>query len=423
MTYSQSYKRYVLAVLLVVYIINFMDRQILALLMQPIKDELQISDTALGLLSGIAFSLFYSTLGIPIARWADKGSRVNIISLAVIVWSGMTALSGMAANFIQLVIARIGVGVGEAGCMPPSHSLMSDYFTPAERTRAMSIYMMGIPIGVMLGFMIGGYVNEYYGWRAAFFILGIPGLIIGLVVKFTVKEPPRGFSDGLKQQSTETIPLKKVMATLFGRPSYTHIVVANSLFALGSYGLGQWMPTFFIRSHGMDTAEIGLWSAFVYGSGAGVGIYMGGYLADKFGAKDKRHMARIPAYGLMAAVPLYFWVLTTGSKEIAFLVQVPLNLFAFLTTAPTFALIQGLAGVRMRAMAAAFALLIINLVGLGLGPLCVGALSDLLSLSFGQEGLRWALMGFSLVFLWSAFHYWRAGNTLAENLKEAAADT
>ncbi len=227
--YSSVYKRYVLGLLLVVYASNFLDRQILAILLQPIKQEMGLSDTQLGLLSGIAFALFYATLGIPLARWADKHNRVNLISVCIAIWSGMTALTGMAGNFLQLLLARIGVGIGEAGCSPPAHSIIADYFAADTRAKAMAIYFLGLPLGSVLGYLLGGWINELYGWRIALLCVGLPGLVLAVVVRLTLREPPRGHADGIKETDQLAPSLKETLAGLWSNHSFRHLAAGTSL--------------------------------------------------------------------------------------------------------------------------------------------------------------------------------------------------
>ena len=290
---DEDYKKYILFTLLVVYMFNFVDRQIVALLMEPIKQDLGLSDTQLGFMSGIAFAIFYTTLGIPIARLADRSHRVNIISVAIAVWSGMTVLSGMAANFWQLVIARVGVGIGEAGCTPPAHSLISDYFPKEERSRAISIYMMGVPLGILVGFLVGGWINQLYGWRMAFIALGVPGLIMAVIVKLTVREPIRGQHDSASIDHQQQVSLMQTVAYLWRKASFRYLVTAMALTAFVGSGVGQWQAVFFIRNHGMNTGELGTWLSLTSGFCGAVGIYLGGYLCQRFGADNESLQVRL----------------------------------------------------------------------------------------------------------------------------------
>ncbi|HJP34942.1 MAG TPA: MFS transporter, partial [Gammaproteobacteria bacterium] len=280
-------RHYALGVLVVVYTFNFIDRQILSILMQSIKIDLGLSDQALGFLAGFAFAAFYATMGIPIALWADRGNRRNLISLALAIWSAMTALSGMAQNFTHLALARIGVGIGEAGCSPPAHSLISDYYPPEQRATALGIYSMGIPLGIMFGLFIGGWINEAFGWRRAFFVVGLPGMLLALIVRLTLKEPPRGLSEN-RAAGDERPTFLETLRFLMKRPAFLHIAFGGALAAFVGYGVISWFPSFLIRTHGMNTAEIGLWLGIIIGIPGGAGIFLGGYVADKLGARDPR---------------------------------------------------------------------------------------------------------------------------------------
>ncbi len=396
MSFTDSYRKYVLGILLVVYVFNFIDRQILAILLQPIKMDLDLNDTQLGLLSGVAFAIFYATLGIPIARLADRSSRVNIISASLAVWSLMTAVCGLAQNFWQLLAARIGVGIGEAGCSPPSHSLISDYFAPETRATAMSIYSLGIPIGIMIGFLAGGWIVELFDWRTAFIVVGLPGVILAVVVKMTVIEPPRGHSEAIAHDSTQA-GLMEVCRYLWRLKSFRHLAIGAALHGFVGYGVIGWLPSFLARSHQMGSAEIGTWLAFVYGIGTGVGVFAGGYLCDRFGQNDRRWYVWIPAVTVLITVPFYFFVFIPEGKYLAMLMYIPTTFFSAFYLGPTFAIAQGLAQVRMRAIASAILLFILNLIAMGLGPLAVGVLSDLLVPVFAAESLRYALLGVILV--------------------------
>ncbi|MEX2524775.1 MAG: MFS transporter, partial [Gammaproteobacteria bacterium] len=272
---SNAYRNYVIVLIWLVMLFRFVDMQIIAVLLESIRQEFDFTDTQLGLLGGIAFALFYAALGIPIAWMADRYNRRNIIAVAVGLWSLMTAACGMATGFISLFLARIGVGVGEAGGIPPSYSLISDYIAREKRGTVFAILNSSIPVGVFVGFMVGGWVNEYYGWRAAFFVVGFPGIFLALLVRFTLREPPRGYSE--QQQTTmEPSALKDTFRYLWGLKSYRHIVLATSIMTLGAYGSGIWIPSFFIRIHGMGVAEIGTWLAFIYGIGGALGTTLGG---------------------------------------------------------------------------------------------------------------------------------------------------
>jgi MFS family permease len=417
-TYSPSYVRYVIGVLTVIYVSNFLDRQILSILMQPIKEDMQLSDTALGFLSGIAFALFYATLGIPIARLADKNSRVTIITVCLTLWSFMTALCGLAQNYWQLLIARILVGVGEAGGGPSSHSLIADFVPMRNRSTALGIFALGVPIGLLLGFLVGGWLEEFYGWRVAFMAVGIPGLILALIVRLTLREPPRGYADGGRGASVEAAPpLAEVARVLWRQKSFCHMAFASGLQAITGYGVVQWMPSFLSRSYQMTSGEIGTALALVLGVGGAVGVMAGGYIADTLGRRDMRWQFWVPTFGGLIGAPCAAGIYMADSAfaSLAWLVVPVLTINAY--HGPCFAMTQALAPVRMRAMAAAVLLFVINIIGLGLGPQVVGIVSDVLLPAYGAESLRYAMLSVSLIYVWAVFHYWMASRTLRADLE------
>jgi MFS family permease len=320
---TDAYRNYVLVLIWFVALLRFVDLQIIAVLLESIKTEFSFSDTQLGLLGGIAFALFYATMGIPVAWMADRFSRRNIIAIALGTWSLMTALCGMATGFVSLFLARVGVGVGEAGGVPPSDSLVSDYFPPEKRGMVFAILRSSIPVGVFVGFMVGGWVNEYYGWRAAFMVVGIPGVFLALLVRFTLREPPRGFSE--KGDTVVQAPaLKEALRYLWRLRSYRQIVLATSIVTLGAYGSGIWIPSFFIRVHGMSAAEIGTWLAFIYGGGGLLGSMLGGLLADRLSKRsnDHRWYMWIPAIATISILPFSFFVYLWPNPVQALLVHV-----------------------------------------------------------------------------------------------------
>ena len=420
---SDSVKRYTLSVLVVVYTFNFIDRQILSILIEPIKADLGVSDFGMGLLSGTAFAIFYATLGMPLALIADRWNRRNLIGLSLAVWSGMTALSGLAMNFWQLAVARIGVGIGEAGCSPSAHSMLADLYPAKERATALGIYSLGIPIGIMFGLFAGGAIADTFGWRTAFFIVGIPGLLLSVVVFLTVKEPPRGHADGHSGQvAAEGHPsILQVFRFLMARKAFVHMAVGGGLTAFVGYGLITWAPTFFVRSHGMSLTEAGFYLGLVLGIPGGLGIVAGGWISDRFGAHDARWYLWAVAVALAVAVPVGAVALLIGSWWLSLLLlSVPVMLGNFYQ-GTTFAQTQGLAPVHMRAVAAAILLFLLNFIGFVFGPPAVGMLSDALTGSFGENALRYSLFVWGFVNLWAAFHYWRAGSFLPGDLARVEA--
>jgi len=413
--FSPAVRNYALGVLVVVYTFNFIDRQILSILLEPIKQDLGLSDSALGMLTGFAFALFYATLGIPIARFADRSNRRNLIAWALAIWSAMTAVSGLAQNFWHLLLARIGVGVGEAGCSPPAHSMLADYFPTENRATALGIYSLGIPFGILFGFIAGGWLNEFFGWRVAFFIVGVPGLLLAILVRFTLREPPRGMAEG-RVADEEQPTIMETFRFLWSKRSFRHMAVGGGLTAFVGYGVITWVPSFLIRSYGMNTGDVGTYLGLILGIPGGIGIALGGYLADRYGARDTRWYLWIVSVALIASTPLFFGVYlsNTAFASLMFLI-LPILLGNFYQ-ATTFSQTQGLVSLRMRSVAAAVLLFILNMIGLGAGPQAVGILSDVLQPSYGDESLRYALLILSTVQIWAAYHYYQAGKSLKDDL-------
>ena len=300
---TSNYRKYLLSLFLIVYVINFIDRQIFSILIEPIRNEIHLSDTQLGLLGGIAFAIFYTFAGIPIARWADRGVRKNIIALAMVIWSVMTMFTASAKTFNMLLLARIGVGIGEAGGSPPIHSLISDYFPEGRRATALATYALGIPIGGAIGTLAGGWIGEYFGWRTAFVVVGVPGIIIASVVYLTVREPPRGFSDiGGAPAKTDAIPVMDTIRFMWSMKSFRHLSMAGGLHAFVGYGVALFIPSLFIRVHGLGLAETSTYLFFIGLTGM-IGTYLGGYLGDRLGDFDKRWYMGIPGIATLVSVP------------------------------------------------------------------------------------------------------------------------
>ncbi len=412
---ASSPRNYVLGILVVVYVFNFVDRQILSILLEPIKLELALTDTQLGFLSGIAFAIFYATLGMPIARIADRTSRTGVIAVCLSLWSLMTTLCGLATNFVQLLLARIGVAVGEAGGSPPAHSLISDYFPPESRATALSIYSLGIPIGTMFGLLIGGWINELFGWRLAFMVVGLPGILLAIIFKLTVREPVR--PDVAKAAANTSIAL--VARYLWRQKSFMHLAIGAALHAFVGYGLVIWNPAFFIRSHGLETGEIGTNLALISGIVGGVGTFFGGWIADKLAPRDLRWYMWAPLIGLVITVPFLVIVYLLDSHVFAFALFTIPTFFGSLYLGPSFAATQSLVPAHMRAVAAAVLLFIINIIGLGLGPQVVGIISDLLHPTFASESLRYSLIIVAVLNLIAAIHYWQAAKTLVADFSRA----
>ena len=410
-----------LGVLVVVYVFNFIDRQILAILAPAIRDELLLSDTQIGALSGVAFGIFYATLGIPIARLADRYSRVSIISICLSIWSLMTAFSGLATNFIQLLIARIGVGIGEAGGSPPSHSLLADYFAPGKRATALGIYALGVPVGILFGNLAGGWIGEIFGWRQAFFLVGIPGIILAIILKLTVKEPPRGYSEE-KPADTSTVPFRTVLKTMWGFKSFKYISLGAGTQAFVGYGAIAWMPSFLVRAHDLSIGEVGTALGLIIGLFGGIGTLLSGVIGDKLGAKNVKYYMLVPAYGFLIAVPAGAAVFLVDELYLVLAIYTIPVFMVNLYTGPTFAMTQSLAPLAMRAAASALLLFIINIIGLVFGPTTVGIISDLLQSSMQMndvESLKMALLACNFVYLFSFYYYFQASRHLETDLNSS----
>jgi len=410
---NNAYRNYVLAMLTLVYVFNFIDRQLLVILQESIKDELHLSDTQLGLLSGFTFAVFYVTMGIPIARLADKGNRRNIVALALGLWSIMTAFSGLARNFSQLLLARIGVGVGEAGGSPAAHAMISDYFVPEKRATALSLYSAGLYFGVLIGYLMGGYLNQELGWRTAFFVLGIPGILFSLLFYVTVNEPRRGATDSNTSDTHANHSLMQVVRLLYSLKTFVYLSFAAGLHVFSIYGLMNWMPSFLARLHGMKTADIGVALGLILGSTGASGTFVGGLVTDHFGKRDKRLYLKIPAYAIFSSIPFAIGTLFLPNT---FLSLVCFGVCSFLYSmylGPSIAVAHFLVPASMRSLTSAVFFLVLNLIGLGFGPLVVGVISDLLTPSLGTESLRWAMScivvmsAASIVLFLSAARKWR----------------
>jgi MFS family permease len=412
--------RATLWLLLIVYIFNFLDRQIVNILAEPIKGDLGLTDTQLGLLAGPAFAVFYALLGIPIARHADRAgtNRVRLIALALAIWSVMTAVCGLAQNFVQLLLARIGVGVGEAGCTPAAHSLITDSVPAAKRSSAIAFYGLGVPVGSLLGLILGGVVNDLYGWRIALMLVGLPGLILALVVLFVMREPRHHrVAEATAASATAALPASAALKEVFASRAFVYILIAASVTAFLGYGKALWTISFFIRSHGLSTTEAGLSMAVVLGLAAAFGTWLGGKVADVFGRRDKRHILTFPAYGMAIVAPLLFLGYYMEDWRVAMALLIVPSIVNSAYYGPAYACVQGLVRPQARAVAASIMLFGQNLIGLGFGPFLFGVLSDALVPSVGGESVRYVLYGAAWLGLIPAFFFWRASLRLTAELK------
>jgi MFS family permease len=422
-----------LVVLMVVWAFNGVDGFALGLVMQNIKTDLHLSDTQLGLLTGIAFALFYSIMGIPIARWADRGNRVTLLAFTATIWSVLVALCGTAVNFLQLLLLRVGVGIGEAGCMPTSQSLIGDYFNRAERPRATAMFTLGDALGMFIGLFVAGWVNEFCGWRIMFMLLGLPGVVLAALVGFTFREPRfakstrtaihpltsvaapavRGSEAGPPRRPT----LKEISVILWANRTFRHLLF---YFAVGNFfffGVLQWQPAFLIRSYGLQSGELGTWLAAINVFTILVGRYGGGELASRFAGNNERLQLRVVAiaYALSGISSTFIYLAT--NLFWALLLMAVSGLLANLSAGPLYALVQTLVPERMRATSMALLLFSSSLIGNGFGPLLTGALSDALRPQFGEESLRFALLGLCPGLVWAAWHLWQASVTVMGDLQ------
>jgi predicted MFS family arabinose efflux permease len=401
-THSKGYLWYVVILLAVVNVFNFMDRTVISVLMPSIKLDLGLNDTQLGLLSGLAFALFYASLGIPIAALADRATRKHIISGALVIWSGMTAVCGLAQNFVHLFLARMGVGVGEAGCLPPSHSMLGDYFPPARRSSALAIHTAGSTVGIMAGLMIGGYLVSTFGWRETFLLMGLPGILLAVVVTFTLREPGRGRYD--RKTAAGSGEPRTLLELIRTRKSYLHLVMVFAGGAFVAFGLQQWLPSFYVRSYGMQIGEVGLVYGAISGIASTIGALGGGYIGDallKRGAKAVLVYGAI-CYFLAFAFKIALLVSTSAPMSLTF--NFLTSVFALAVHGPTFALIQAVTPSHLRARAIAVLTLGTSLIGTGAGPLFIGFISDTYSGAHGAESLRYALIWCSAISIWPIFH-------------------
>lgn len=470
---SKGYRSFVMGSLLVVYIFNFIDRSIINILTDPIKQSFGVEDWQMGLLGGPAFAFLYTFLGIPLARTAERFNRVWIIAVSVFLWSLMTALCGIAGSFLVLFLFRVGVSVGEAGCTPPAQSLIADYYTPKNRATAVSVYALGVPLGGMLAAIFGGVIADKLdgpgvlqflesnnldffanlldwqnieGWRIAFMVVGLPGILLALIVRLTVQEPPRGYTDPANAQEKDHVPFSAALQLLSKKPAFWHIVVGATIASFIGYGVSQFSTSFFLRTHGLSLSTSALTFGLILGVMAAIGVFSSGFLADKFASRHPNALSWIPALGMAVSAPLY----VLGFLVDDFLLALPpLCLAAMLHyyyLGPMYAVAGGVVDSRTRATSVAITLFIVNLFGYGLGPPVIGFLStylkgfflgngdlgltletckaavdltDAQSVACGSAnamGLQWALIIFSCGYLWAALHYLLAGRTLQRDL-------
>ena len=472
---SSGYRAYVLSALLVVYIFNFIDRSIFAILTEPMKTSLQLEDWHMGVLGGLAFAIFYTTLGIPIARLAERRSRIGIIVIALSLWSLMTVLCGFAMGFMSLFLFRLMVGVGEAGCTPPAQSVIADYFKPSSRATAASIYALGVPLGGMIAGLAGGPINDYVtgdnvhalldnwgwtwavemidwksfeGWRIAFIAVGLPGVLIAAILGMTIKEPPRGYTDppNASGMPTERSGFVTAFKTLMKKPTYVHVVTGAAIASFAGYGIAQFSTSFLRRTHGLSLTEAALIFSLVVGLMAAIGVFLSGFLADKMSVRHPKALSWMPALGMGLSVPLYWLGYLAPTVPLMLPPLMAAALLHYFYLGPMYAVSTGVADARTRATAVALTLFAVNLIGIGLGPTLIGILSTFLKTmmlggydlgltleickdvtglpdaqaaacnSANARGLQWSIIVFATLYGWAALHYLWAGKTLQRDM-------
>lgn len=419
---SRGYANYVLVVLFVVYVFNFMDRQVLSIVLEDIKREIELSDTYMGFLAGFAFSLMYTFAGIPIARYADRASRRNVVTIGLLVWTSFTAVTGLVTSFAQLFAARIGVGIGEAAGSPPSHSLISDYFPLERRATALSIYGMGVYIGIAGAMIFGGYIAENFGWRSVYLALGLTGIPLAALVFFSVRELPRGYSDrraGAPAQVAAQPPLKEAILGILAIRSLMLIIAGTAVQSLAGYGLMVWGAPFLMRVHEMSRVDVGLSLGLIFGIAGCAGVYAGGRLSDHFGQRDETWYMKLPAVQAALGLPFLAGFLLAPEPGLALACFAPFYFIANMYIGPMFAMTQSLVPPSMRATASAINLFIVNLIGLGLGPFLMGFLNDALAAQYGDESIRYSLLSVGAVGATAFIFFWKASATLPDDLAAA----
>ncbi len=386
-----AYRFLVLALLFIVYAFNFIDRQILGILVPAIKADMGLTDTQLGWLGGPAFAIFYTALGVPIAWLADRSNRTWIMTVALTVWSAFTAACGYAQNFVQLFAARLGVGVGEAGGVAPAYSLISDYFPPRERGRALAVYSFGIPIGSAAGILIGGLLASQLDWRIAFVAVGLAGIAVAPIFRMLVREPQRGRYDARGAHTAARASFWSAARILIAKPSYWLLSFGAASSSIMGYGIFFWMPSFLVRSFAFSVEQVSLYYGAILLLGGVAGVWLGGALADIMGKKRSRY-ALIPAAAFVLTLPCYILGLLSSSPLLAFFLFLPPTALGLMWLGPVITAVQHLAPANARTTASALFLFINNLIGLGLGSLLIGALSDTLTAQFGDEALRYSIL-------------------------------
>ena len=412
---TERYIWYVVGLLTIVNIVNYADRMALSILLPAIKNDLSLSDTQLGLLTGIAFALFYASFGLPIARWADHGNRRNIVSYALVVWSLATSAGGAAQNFLHLFIARMAIGVGEAGCIPPSQSIISDYVPKSRRTGALSMQTSGAFFGMAIGLMVGGWLSVQFGWRITFLLLGLPGLVLAVIVRFTLRAPARGLSDGVLS-SGKPPPLAATLSRLFKTRTYVNVVLIYAITSIANVGLAQWLPSFYVRVHDMNIADVGVAFGMAIGIGSAIGTLSGGFLSNPLTRIDIRSPLLLCALAQIVTIPIGLSMLLIGSAKVALILNFVFAITSSICAGILITTIHNVVPPRMRALAVAINMFFLSLIGFGGGPLLVGLLSDVLANDYGIFSLRYAMAAVLCLTMLTVINYVFAAKSLSRDL-------
>lgn len=407
---------YALALLSLVSFFNYLDRMVIAVMVEPMKRDLGLSDTQLGLVSGLAFALLYAGCGLPLARLADRRSRKWILVACLTIWSSMTAVTGLARNFIELFLVRMAVGIGEAGCVPSAHSMIGDMFPPERRAFAVGIFQAGGLIGLSVGLALAGLATERFGWRMTLVGIGLAGLPLALLIALTMREPRRDAA------GTEGERLGIVLRELAGRKPLAHLIIGLSIGSFATYGIAQWLPAFFMRSHGVSIAEVGIYGAVIGGIAGVLGTIVGGVSMVRLRPRDARWELWFPTIGYFGALPLYASSFAVTNLPAALGIQFLAVFIAAAGGAVGIAAIQSFAEPNRRATAVAIMMFLSSLIGLGLGPAFAGALSDALTSSFGSDALRYALMISTCFLAWAGLHFLLAAKSVRANPVRGTAD-
>lgn len=454
MTYSAKYRAWLLFLLVLVYACSFLDRIIIAILARPIKADLSLSDFQLGLLGGLAFALLYAVAGIPMGRMAEKKRRINVISASIVAWSGFAALCGLAQNFWQMVLFRAGVGIGEAGGTPAAHSLIADHFPPERRATALSIYALGVPVGILIASFAGGWLAQMFGWRYTFVVLGLPGMAIGMLTYFTLHEPRRGLSDGANSAASSDAvpPMTAVLKRVWSMRGARHMIIGTTVGAFALQGINQFIPIYLGRVFDMGLAKAGFTFGIIVGIGGLIGIALGGYLSDRLAVWDKRWYGWVPGLATLGAVPIAAYGFLSNNVTEATVAIFGYIVLVMVWNGPTFSVVHASVHPRMRASSTALVLLVISVIGHGMGPAVIGFASDwfatraftgagvyhaacvagMASLQPGSElaaacakasaeGIRFGMLSFVPLIGWAGLHYVWASVSLRSDLKQGPA--